>query len=259
MIKYFEMDIDENIFLKKYGSNIFQSLKKLLGMLECEDDNIFLTDSETQFIRNIHIEKEFENTKTVLYSYKYENNTQIAVSHVNNKILGTDKKTPLIGFTFSYQWLYKKNIISTVFESCKTNIIKYVLEDDSYYFFIEDLIYKYCFCNNVYYIFKDVTKLLSYTNAEHFWINATNNTNDKNIIKILNSFHNLFCYSIQNTGNDEINKNIILEFTNFKIVTSTPTTIDLTNISAAKPNTNNIRLLFNYKHSQYGYLNNLIH
>jgi len=228
MKKYFDLDIDENNFLNIVGSNVFQGFKKIVGMLESEHNSIFLTDSETQFIRNIHFYQEYKNTKTVLYSYKFSNFIQERVVSINNKILEKNTKAPFIGFSFSYQWCYRKEDVSAFFEIYKNNIIDIFINKNEPYFFPEELLYKYCFYNNIYYIFKDVTELLSYTDAEHFWFKATNNQKDKETIDMLKSLHNLFCYSVQNTWNDNINNDIIQQYTNFKILTSTPTKFEVT-------------------------------
>ena len=59
------------------------------------------------------------------------------------------------------------------------------------------------------------------------WINDNdivghNQNPDENTINQIMGLHNLFCYSVQNIGNDNINNKIIVDYKNFKILTSTP-------------------------------------
>jgi len=224
MLKYLEININESDFLNINGLYLFQSIKKLVGMLESEHELIFLTDSETQFIRNVNIIHEHEKTNTVLYSYKFDNCIQEHVSKLNNEILDIKHNTPFFGFTFSYQWCFKKEHIYEFFNKCKSKIIETIFKKPPF-FFVEELIYKFCFYNNIYYKFENVTDLLSHTSqCEHFWLQATNSEKDRHIINTLLSFHNLFCYSVQNTWNDENNEKIIKDYKNFKILTSTPST-----------------------------------
>jgi len=222
ILKYFNTTIDENKFLELKGKETFQSLKKMCGMLECTDNNIFLTDSETYFIRNCNLLNEVANSNTVLYSYICSNETQYSVLNTTKNLLNINGDIPWVGLTFSYQWIFFKKYIIDFYKIFKNRIIETIINNSVPFFFIEIALYSYFYINKLNYNFIDVTKLLAYTDAEHFWGHTTYDNNDKNTINKIISIHNLFCYSVQNTCNDSNNNNIIKDYRNIKILTSTP-------------------------------------
>lgn len=232
MLKYFDINIEnETTFLLEIGSFSFQSLKKLVGMLDCKDETIFIVDSETYFIRDCEVISECNKTETVLYSKILNNDFQEKACDITKKILELDYDPPLTGYVFSYQWIFKKIDVQNFFNKYKNNIINNTIKTTFTLFFIELVILYYCLKNSFSYKFIDATDILSYTNTEHFWMNAKNNEKDKEAINKLLSVHNLFCYSIQNNWNDpllnENNTNILNDFKNFKILTNTPQQITI--------------------------------
>jgi len=234
MKKYLNIHFDdENVFLKKKGPNVFQSLKKLLGMLESETDDIFLTDSETHFIRAISLITEITKfKKTVLYTFKHENNVQTIVVEITRKILECDVNIslPYVGMVFSYQWCFRKEDVFSFFNRYRQRLVDIVILTQLPYFFIEHTFYSFLFLNqqsNNHYSFLNVTEVNNM--REHFWADNLNAEKDHDVMRYLLPIHHMFCYSIQNTFNDSRNAQFIQKYDNFKILTSTPTFFTINN------------------------------
>jgi len=218
--KYFNMDLDENEFLKKAGHVTFQSIKKLVGLLESRNDLIFLTDSETYFIRPCFIIEDCLKTSSVFYSKKLENETQHKAVSLANKVLQPTKFNGLwIGLIFSYQWIFSKSDINLFFDNYGSRILKNIIVDLETFFFIELTIYQFLYSLKTT-MFIDVTDLCH----EHFWAVVSNNIQNRKKIVHLSSLNHLFCYSVQNNGNIENNEVMLKTFRQFKLLTSTPRT-----------------------------------
>lgn len=224
MKQYFNLDMDENNFLKSQGKVSFQSYKKLCGMLESKQYiKIFLTDSETYFIRECNLLQELMNTKTILYSYKINNICQATALNIAKNILNINYKLPWIGLVFSYQWIFNYNDILDFFNNYKENLIENTILKNNKCFFIEITLYSYLFIKKKNYNFINLTDKLNYTDCEHFYFNLKYNKTDKKVINYIMYNSNIFCYSIQQDNvNLKNNMKLIDNYKNIKILTSTP-------------------------------------
>jgi hypothetical protein len=200
-------------------------------MLECEGENIFLTDSETYFIRECNLIKECNTTKSILYSYKLGNDVQHLALNVAKKILNNYDHLPWIGLVFSYQWIFNKKDVVLFFNKYYKDIISNVLILNYNIFFIEIILYLYLYTSqNTNYKFIDVTEILKdYPDCEHFWLFANDIDHDSRTISALSSQHNIFCYSVQNINNIDYNYQLIKNNLTFRILTSTPYYFDINN------------------------------
>lgn len=224
MKKHFNLEMNESNFLKSQGKVSFQSYKKLCGMLECKQYiKIFLTDSETYFIRECNLLSELINTKTLLYSYKIHNATQQIALNIAKNILNINYTLPWIGLVFSYQWIFNYYDILEFYNNYKLKIISNTILKNNKCFFIETTLYCYLFIKNKNYNFIDLTNKLAYTDCEHFYYNLKYDKYNKKVIDDIILSANIFCYSIQQLDiNLQNNMKLISNYKNIKILTSTP-------------------------------------
>jgi hypothetical protein len=221
MSKYF-CNIDEQQFLKAHGKETFQSFKKMCGMLECDQGLIFLTDSETYFIRKCHLSKEMHATKSIFYSDKPANNVQRMALSIASTIIDA-ANPPWIGLVFNYQWIFNKAVVHSLYCAYKDHILSNIKQ----YFFIEILIYVYMWKH-----MRSETDFVNLTSSfinrcpEHFW-STYDPKKDADVLDTIMSKKNVFCYSVQNTGRFKENQQLIHETSNIKILTSTPELFDV--------------------------------
>jgi len=227
MKKYFH-EIEEGAFLKAYGKETFQSFKKLCGMLETQKGcRIFLTDSETYFIRDCHLSKEVYSTDNIFYAHKTANPTQAAALSIASNIVNAKEPIPWIGLVFHYQWIFERDMIDDLYSQCKKDIIT----QTSSYFFVEILLYSWIWTNKDDYPrvkFVDMTHLFVDRCPEHFWAKYDDKSiRDEAILHAVLSSNNVFCYSVQNEGRYSENYKLISTTPSIKILTSTPESFKL--------------------------------
>lgn len=113
--KYDNIDIDEDELLTNIGRFNYQSLKKLYGALNTDNDNVCLFDSECLFIRNFTIKDYIEQNKNIYYycskmTKKDCGNTHGGYMQRNlNNIFNT---RDMNWYLETYVWILRKDILN---------------------------------------------------------------------------------------------------------------------------------------------------
>lgn len=124
ILKFFDLDIETDEVLRKYGHTSYQMMKKFYSMLYINADRFLVLDSEAVWIKEMSIESAFDNFFDNPFIVVSNFETRRLVSSfltdhfdATNYILGYEmKKMPFEHFI----WFYKKEIIQNIIDKYGT-------------------------------------------------------------------------------------------------------------------------------------------
>lgn len=164
LTKHLGLDISSDDLLRKIGKFRFQSLKKLLGVVESGVENCLVIDSETRILKGI--DSYFDDDivgNSVVYSERDLNEIGLIqdVMKEVNFLLGQPYNN--LYFFENYNWFYKRSIVSDMLQHlAEQHGREWMLREK--HLFECQLYYHYAFKNGVDYRFITVLSVL----AEHF-------------------------------------------------------------------------------------------
>jgi len=222
-------ETDEAALIGKVGMVTYQTFKKLYSLFDLEYDVAVVLDSESQFIRPMHLKleiAEFLNKPFVLTFpiSKPENGLQTLSLDVSNQILGTSLVVHS-GLTLADQWIYDKKIVQRFQQKVQRQLNAWVQP----WLFSCVLYYTFVVANANefgYRVIDSDERLASFgvSHHEHIWQVFTDGA--AQALTLFYSELPLFMYTVQNSPPQE-NEARILDFVHktkqIKILASTPT------------------------------------
>ena len=208
------------------GKVKFQSIKKLLGLLESTTDLTMLIDSESYFVRPIHFAQAVHAGNTVMYTWRTSNPTQREAMGVSASVLGLSGETPWIGLVGAvYQWIFPTAMVRDVYARFGSAIFGH-----AGFLFLSHLLFLHMWESGYTgFNFVNLDDVLpSWYYPEHTYVQYNLDTWETRRVLdyIYRQGRGFFCFSVQEDDDVDYrydrSERVIREYAEIALITSTP-------------------------------------